>query len=251
MSSVLDVFKKRIKGVYSALDNLNEPTPRVTMREDYAFDYTEGRKKYLKEALKKAVKDLKDVVWELVDLRNASKTNEPVILKIILKSNELDSAASPETITQNIKEIEKEAALLKGSAPSPSELSIKIPSMPEEVKGEISADLKEAQKCFEAACYRSCVVLCGRIMETALHRKFYEATATDLLETNPGVGLGKLIAKLRESSVKFEPGITQQIHLINQVRVYSVHQKNDAFEPSKAQAHAMILYTLDVLEKLF
>jgi len=251
MSSVLDVFKKRIKGVHTALGNLNEPAPRVTMREDYAFDYAEGRQKYLNEALKKSVKDLKDVVWELVALRNASKANEPVILKIILTANEMDPAASPEIITQKIKEIEKEVALLKGSAPSPSELNLKIPRMPDEVKGEISADLKEAQKCFEAQCYRSCVVLCGRIMETTLHRKFYEATATDLLETNPGIGLGKLIAKLRENNVSFDPGITQQIHLINQVRVYSVHQKNDAFEPSKAQAHAMILYTLDVLEKMF
>ena len=94
-------------------------------------------------------------------------------------------------------------------------------------------------------------MLCGRLLEIALHRKYYEITGQDILEKNPGIGLGKIIAKLAEKDIKFEPGLTQQIHLINQLRVSSVHKQKDAFYPTKQQTHAMILYTLDVLEKLF
>jgi hypothetical protein len=63
--------------------------------------------------------------------------------------------------------------------------------------------------------------------------------------------LGKLIAKLTEKNVNLDPGITQQIHLINQVRVFSVHKKQTAFNPTKNQSHAMILYTLDIVNRLF
>ncbi len=60
-----------------------------------------------------------------------------------------------------------------------------------------------------------------------------------------------MIAKLREKNFNFDPGITEQIHLINQVRITSVHRKGNSFYPTKQQANAMVLYTLDVLKKLF
>jgi hypothetical protein len=51
--------------------------------------------------------------------------------------------------------------------------------------------------------------------------------------------------------VVLDPGLTQQIHLINQVRVFSVHKKKEVFRPTREQAEAMVLYTKDVLRKLF
>ena len=67
----------------------------------------------------------------------------------------------------------------------------------------------------------------------------------------PGIGLGNLIAKMKEQNIEFDPGLTQQIHLVNQVRIYSVHKKSQPFYPSKEQSQAMMLYTLDVLNKVF
>lgn len=127
----------------------------------------------------------------------------------------------------------------------------RTPRIPADIKDEITADINEAKKCMKTACYRSAVILCGRIMETALHRKYYEATGNDLLEKAPGTGLGTLIAKLSDQGVKLDPGLPNQIHLINQIRVYSVHTKKDTFSPSKTQAEAIMLYTMDILEKLF
>ena len=39
--------------------------------------------------------------------------------------------------------------------------------------------------------------------------------------------------------------------LSNQVRVFSVHKKQQPFYPSKNQSQAIMLYTMDVLAKLF
>lgn len=124
-------------------------------------------------------------------------------------------------------------------------------NIPADIKSEIIADLNEIQKCMDSDCFRSAIILCGRVMETALHRKYFEATGNDLLEKAPGIGLGNLIARLSEKGVNLDPGLTNQIHLINQVRVFSVHTKQDAFIPSKNQTQAIVLYTLDILEKLF
>ncbi len=131
------------------------------------------------------------------------------------------------------------------------EIKIILPEMPSEVKDEIETDIKEMRKCCSAGCYRSAVILCGRILETALHRKYYDVTGNDALEKSPGIGLGNLIAKLNEKGVDFEPGVAQQIHLINQARIFSVHKKQRPFYPSKAQADAIILFTMDTLEKMF
>ncbi len=130
-------------------------------------------------------------------------------------------------------------------------LGFSIPRVPFEIKEEVNADLAELHKCFENECYRSTIILCGRILETALHRKYYEITGRDILETSPGIGLGNLVAKMKELQFNFDPGISEQIHLINQVRIYSVHKKQEPFSPSKEQAHAIILYTLDVVKKMF
>ncbi len=130
-------------------------------------------------------------------------------------------------------------------------LNFSIANLPMDVREELLADLDELKRCYNAKCYRSCVIICGRILEIALHRKYYEKTGQDVLEKSPGIGLGNLIKKMIDKDIKLDPGLTQQIHLINNVRVFSVHKKQQPFKPSKAQTHAIILFSLDTLEKLF
>ena len=155
-----------------------------------------------------------------------------------------------EALNLNEKIIEFVGSFDKSKVMSDLNISLKG-NLPLEIKKEIEEDFKELRKCFDARCYRSVLVLCGRILEIALHRKYYEATGVDVLEKSPGIGLGTLVAKLKEKDIKLDPGILQQIHLINQIRVFSVHKKKEEFNPSKEQAHAMILYTLDIISKLF
>jgi len=116
---------------------------------------------------------------------------------------------------------------------------------------DVALDLEEMERCYNAGCYRSAVILCGRVLEAALHRKYYDVTGSDLLEKAPGIGLGNLIAKMGEKNIRMDPGIANQIHLVNQVRIHSVHKKQETFYPSKEQTRAIILYTSDVIRKLF
>ena len=126
-----------------------------------------------------------------------------------------------------------------------------LPKLPLEIQEDMATDAKELDMCFRSGCYRSAVILCARLLETALHRKYYDVIGKDILETSPGIGLGTLVAKLAEHNVAFDPGLTQQIHLINNVRIFSVHKKQQAFLPTKEQAQAIILFTMDSIKKLF
>ncbi len=164
---------------------------------------------------------------------------------------ELENSFKQKDKEAMIDVLEKIDTLNKDIPITVKEISFKLPKLPLDIQDDISADIKELENCFNASCFRSSIILCGRILETALHRKYYEVTGIDLLEKAPGIGLGKLIAKLKEKNIEIEPGLTQQIHLINNVRIFSVHKKTSSFTPSSKQTHAIILYTLDVLAKLF
>ncbi|MBS3156948.1 DUF4145 domain-containing protein [Candidatus Woesearchaeota archaeon] len=151
-----------------------------------------------------------------------------------------------------LQDLEKLERLSKSIKPESKKLSFNLKStLPLDIKDDIESDLKELERCFNYNCFRSSIILCGRVLETSLHRKYYELTKKDLLEKSPGIGLGKIIAKLREENIEIEPGLTQQIHLINQVRISSVHKKSTTFIPNKEQTYAVVLFTLDILNKLF
>ncbi|MEM4242811.1 MAG: DUF4145 domain-containing protein [Candidatus Woesearchaeota archaeon] len=152
---------------------------------------------------------------------------------------------------QKLGELADELLELVADEPPQGSFVVRRPRVPFEIHDDIQADIEEIKKCMENNCYRSAVILCGRILETALHRKYFDVTKNDLLEKSPGLGLGNLVAKLSEQGIKLDPALGNQIHLINQVRIHSVHQKNDAFKPNQSQAQAIVLYTMDVLEKLF
>lgn len=146
------------------------------------------------------------------------------------------------------KAVDSIAGVLAGL---PQKATVKLPNIHQNIKDELNADMEEMYRCFNAGCYRSAIILCGRILETALHRKYFEITGNDLLEKAPGIGLGNLIAKLAEKNVDLDPALGNQIHLINQVRIYSVHKKQKSFTPTKTQTRAIMLYTTDIINKLF
>lgn len=167
------------------------------------------------------------------------------------ETHNLSSQLSNASYSDMPKILDKLAEIAAEEPNSSRTQNTKIPQMPFEIKEEVLTDLNEVHKCLANGCYRSSVILCGRIMETALHRKYFDATGNDLLEKAPGTGLGNLIAKLAEKGIALDPGLTNQIHLINQVRIFSVHKKQTPFTPSKTQAEAIYLYTMDILDKLF
>lgn len=126
-----------------------------------------------------------------------------------------------------------------------------LPRVPKEIFAEVKASFDELVKCYEHNCHRSAIILCARILEISLHRKYFEITQQDLLEKSPDIGLGNLVLRFKDKGIPLDPGLSNQIHLINQLRIASVHKRKQIFNPTKNQTHAAILYTLDTLKKLF
>ncbi|MBU2561334.1 MAG: hypothetical protein KKD17_03475 [Nanoarchaeota archaeon] len=240
---------------------------------NYIYDYRMNKTKYLTDRIKKSADDLVLIIGKLHKQNRNPRLNdflsrvmvnakfvreqylEPQKLLPIIETVERDltEIEKVEELEKEIKDFEKEAA----AAPAPRSgkggvrMDFTLPALPEEIAENIQADVDELQRCFGSGCYRSAIILCGRIIETALHRKYFEVTGNDALEKEPGIGLGKLVARMSEKSIRLDPGLPQQIHFINQVRIFSVHTKQESFAPSQNQAQATMLYTMDVLGKLF
>ncbi|MBI4738748.1 hypothetical protein HY772_04210 [Candidatus Woesearchaeota archaeon] len=239
------------------------------------YDFHSQREKYLSNSLKSRVDEVRNQSACLAALAASSKqspeimanifvnmkfleeySNEPgKIIPIIDKMNKLCNdlilyAEEDKEFSEHNNQDNQEPkhARQRSAFPRPT---FSTPKVPDDIRSGIVADVEELGRAFNAECYRSSVILCGRILEAALHRKYYDSTGHDILEKNPGIGLGTLVAKLSENNIKLDVGITQQIHLINQVRIFSVHKKQEAFAPTKDQTQAIILYTLDAVNKLF
>jgi hypothetical protein len=246
---------------------------QVVSSGSYIYDYKFNKAKYLADKIKRSSVELVTTIEKLHKTNKNPRLTE-LLTKIMINSKfvkeaylepakvlpiieqierDLKEVEKIETLENEIKDFEHEAAAAPLQRPKAGEtkMNFEMPPLPEEIADNIKADVEELERCFYSGCYRSSIVLCGRIMETALHRKYFEITGNDALEKEPGIGLGKLIARMSEQNIKLDPALPQQIHFINQARIFSVHTKQDAFNPSKNQAQATILYTMDVMGKLF
>ena len=207
---------------------------KVEIKEGFNFQAAKSRLQSSEKTV--VLKRIRDMAW----LLDGDKSKKLEILCLLykdkLENNDLEKVKQ---LSSGLRITKKET------------LQLGIPAIPIDVRDDVAADIREIEKTFSSGCYRASTILCGRILETCLHRKYYDATGQDILEKNPGIGLGKLIAKLNEKNVEMDPGLTQQIHLINQVRIFSVHKKKQTFSPSKVQTSAIILYTMDVIGKMF
>ncbi len=239
-------FKKNVLELKDCLDTLEKKG--IPVRADVSlkvYNFEGNRNDYYRTLFASALKKVQGSIKELQKLILFDVSNEPVVRELAGLIRNLDKEGIKEGIAGILALIES----LK--TPKLERIAFFSDKIPNDIKDELTADLNEIERCYNAGCYRSAVILCGRILEIALHRRYYEITSVDVLEKSPGTGLGNLIAKMKEKGINLDPAITQQIHLINQVRVFSVHKKQEAFVPSKNQAQAVILYACDLLEKLF
>lgn len=208
------------------------------------YDFRSSKQEYQHRSSTTAIAELRKSLWELAPMVQQNATQATFLIDALQLSYQLERA-DPEVIAQ-LRKITEKLPVLERPITAP-----RFTNVPAEIKSDIDADAHELERCFSTGAYRSCVVLCGRILETALHRKYFERTGQDILEKSPGIGLGNLIAKMKEKGISLDPALANQIHLINQVRVFSVHKKQEAFTPNRTQAQAIMLYTMDAVGKLF
>jgi len=253
-----DILKK-IKEIVFALDSYVDIAKRkkydLVTSKKVGYDYDSVRHDKLRKDTIENISELEKLSKELESdgILNVYKINTLIIeLSEVMKKydrNKIDRYN--EELSRIIKEIKTNLPVIKTTKPKKQKFEISSLPIPSEIRNDISADFSEVEKCYENKCYRASIIICGRLLETVLHRKYYEVTNNDILETNPGIGLGKLIAKLKEKEVFFDPGLMDQIHLINKVRIHSVHRKQEIFEPTKEHTQAMILYTYDIIKRMF
>ena len=209
-------------------------------------DFKGAQKESMRNSVLKGIATVDMKSHSLFSLVEADRSNKAMvegILSIVGRLGQTKNIDILLTLTDDL--LSKAAELPKDTE------SIEVPKVPAEISQEIQADVEEMSKCMKVKAFRSAIILCGRVLETALHRKYFEITGNDLLEKAPGTGLGNLVAKIADKGTVIDPGLGNQIHLINQVRVHSVHKKQTVFNPSQQQAQAIILYTMDVLDKLW
>lgn len=237
-------FKRSVLELKSAISSIKSKGISLNESEQgKVYDFNKSKEDYYKKAVFVALEKVKKNSGKLLSLASEPE-NTTLVEKAVLLARQIDISNMESTVDELIS--------LLPEIKVPKVDKIKKPGyLPEEIREDINADIEEMNKTYNAGCYRSTAILCGRILEVALHMKYYKATGVDLLEKSPGIGLGKIVAKLSEKNITFDPGLMQQIHLINNVRISSVHIKQKPFKPTKAQAQAMMLYTLDILEKVF
>lgn len=245
----LDKFRSALKLVRSHQIDLSKKTSKFKT----LVDFKEKKLAYYIKLYKTSFREMVESSLELNELVKSNKENKDTVNSINRLVNGLAlhyKESSLDKMDSLLDQIEKEC--LKLILPVEAErMKVQLSNIPSDIREDIKADIEEIDSCFRNSCFRSAIIMCGRILETALHRKYYELTGNDLLEKSPGIGLGNMIAKLKEKKINIDPGLTQQIHLINQVRIFSVHKKQEIFKPTKAQTQAIILYTLDAMDKLF
>ncbi|MFQ5620480.1 MAG: hypothetical protein ACE5FT_01395 [Candidatus Nanoarchaeia archaeon] len=242
-------LKQALQGLQHAADTAIKRGVdlKATTPKNVVYDFGASKTEYYKKSVIKYLDQVRRKSSILSTLLTIEK-NAQYLPEIM---NTLDELKLEDLEQLRDKSVEVLLRLRDVKSPTEERITTTPTNIPNEIKGDILADLQEIDKAYRAACYRSVTILCGRILETALHRKYFDSTGQDILETNPGVGLGKLIAKLAEKGARMDPALNNQIHLINQVRIHSVHKKQEPFLPSSTQAKAMVLYMNDVLEKLF
>tara|TARA_Y100000310_G_C20688625_1_gene820729 strand:- start:875 stop:1594 length:720 start_codon:yes stop_codon:yes gene_type:complete len=236
-------FKKEVERLVDTVEEIQSNEIDIAQPILPSLDFSKSKQNLYLQQLHTSIRSVQQAVENLTvpeDQQDVLSQLQNVVSS--LETTEIEKLLSATSLLKNLTEQLKVV----------EESEIQIPSsLPEDIYSEIEADFNEMMKCFTSGCHRSVVILCGRMLEVVLHRKYYEVTENDLLEKSPGIGLGNLIAKMKEKGIELDPGLTQQIHLINQVRIHSVHKKQQPFYPSRAQAQAMMLYTQDVMQKVF
>lgn len=239
----MESLRKNLQDLSVALDNLkaNDVSLDKPSKDALPTDFKRNQDDYFRNAVYTAIKFLEKNIHHIGTVPPENLQDVEQIKALVTKLSLTKDASELKLIVEHIAELAAKIKLPK---------TVKM-AVPFDIKADVEADLAELHKCYDAGCYRSTVILCGKLLETALHRKYFDATGNDLLEKSPGIGLGNLISKLKDNNVELDPGLSNQIHLINQVRIHSVHHKKEVFTPSQEQAHAVMLYTVDILGRLF
>ncbi|UZE93686.1 MAG: hypothetical protein IB618_02875 [Candidatus Pacearchaeota archaeon] len=215
------------------------------------FHFKRREREYYSREIENAMKRLEAVLNESFTI---APTEKRALTEASMKIKDLKKMINSNKFLESVVSIEEIFDIVPSVRVPDGDLpkgEFYLPYIPRDIYSETKASFDELVKCYEHRCYRSALILCGRILEIALHKRYFDLTGRDLLQKSPDIGLGNLVLKFKEKEINLDPGLSNQIHLINHLRVASVHKSKRPFNPTKSQSKASILYTLDILKKLF
>lgn len=248
MASLKEGFLELKEIINSVLSKKIDFTSKII---DDGYNFKQREREYYSREIEKVMRKVDAILSESFVIAPNERRS---LMEISSMMKDLKRMINEKRFLEAIVEIEKINDLVPSVKISDTELpksEFQLPYVPRDIFSETKASFDELVKCYEHSCYRSSLILCGRILEIAMHRRYFEITGQDLLEKAPDIGLGNLVLRFKDKNIELDPGLSNQIHLINQLRIASVHKKKQAFNPTKTQAQATILYTMDIIKKLF
>ncbi len=149
-------------------------------RERSVYDFAARKADYQQHLVKTALAQVSTAAWSLAQ---SSRGQERAVVDILRLMLDLEERISDrDAVLHLVEQIKRRAEKLRVQSSRPIPLDVRAPRLPPEIDATITADLDEIRRCFASGCYRSVTILCGRVLEAALHRRYYDVTGIDVLE---------------------------------------------------------------------
>lgn len=249
-------MKEELAAIKREITNLEEITKYARKRkiQIYYKNYPHLKEKFLKSLL--ATKE------ELIKL-GAKLDEGPIIdqvndfLYLVEELRTRIDTVNTRIIEENINEMKNSFSELNAFIEVQTRLytpelglGIDLERVPIEIRTEIATDIDEIKKCYSSGAYRAAIVFCGRMLEIALARKYFEKFHVDLIEKK--LTLGQLIIECKKKIGIFTPGLDSLCDTINKIRKPSIHKSSEGiYLPGPQDTIGVFNLVQGVLQKLW
>jgi hypothetical protein len=157
---------------------------------------------------------------------------------------------STENLDEEVRSLRIDFSELSGSLPVEQIMFlVDFSTAPQEIREEIKLDFDEMRICYNNGAFRSAIIMCGRVLELLLAKKYFDSTHVDPVELR--WQLGVLIRKCFERNVLTDPGIGDICNFINHLRISSVHASHAIHRPIQEETKSVIEFTISLLKSLY
>lgn len=249
-------MKEELAAIEKEIVNLEETTKYARKRkiQIYYKNYPHLKEKFL-DSLLKIKEELIKLGVKLGEESSIDQVNDFLYLVDELRTR-IDTV-NTRIIGENVREMKNIFSELNALAELQRllyvpelGLGIDLERIPPEIRTEITTDIEEIKKCYSSGAYRAAIVFCGRILEIALARKYFEKVHIDPIKQK--WTLGQLIRECKRKIGIFQPGLDSLCEAVNKTRIPSVHKSAEGiYLPSSQDIVGVFNLVQSVLQKLW
>jgi len=247
MIEELDAIRERIQYLESLVERIDQRRTQTRLL-DYAHSL-----QTIKENLVRLRRKLRKVLQINEDEEEqVAETNELIeeMLSIIKEREDKVENTVIEEMKTDVVILRNAFSELSGSLPIEQIIFlIDLSPVPSEIRREMSLDFDDVRKCYYAYALRSAIGMCGRILELALARKYFEIVNVDPIQQRWQIGT--LISRCYENHVIEDPVLGDMCNLINRSRIDSVHATSRMYHPTMEETKSLIEFTISLVKRLY